>query len=169
VRAFAILSAALLVAPVMPVAAQCQLCGVDEKDKVDAKERVALHIEVETGLDFSRIVPQSGDGAVQIDPRTGAPRSSGGVQALGGVTLRGTVRLTGEPFAAVRIDLPAQIQLRSPTGALAEVREITTDLGPAPRLGGDGTLSFGFGGNLIVKGALTGAFRGSIPITADYQ
>jgi hypothetical protein len=88
---------------------------------------------------------------------------------MGGLVLKGTVRVTGTPFAAVRIDLPARVQLRSSAGATAEVVDLKTDLSAAPRLDSTGTLVFSFGGRLVVRGEVSGNLRGNVPITADYE
>lgn len=129
-----------------------------------------MTIEIEAGLDFSRLIRTKGaDGAARIDPQTGERETSGGLANLGGMALKGTARVTGEPLAPLRITLPEQIEMRSTTGAIAEVVELHTDLPPAPILGADGKLTFSFGGKLTVKGAVSGAFRGNIRISADYQ
>jgi hypothetical protein len=129
-----------------------------------------LRIDVEAALDFSRVA-QTDDrgGEIHVDPRSGARQVNGALVDLGGMPVRGTVRITGDAGRAIRVDLPQRVILRSNTGASAEVIDLATDLPPAPTLGADGQLSFSFGGRLSVKGAVSGTFRGSIPITADYQ
>jgi Domain of unknown function (DUF4402) len=148
----------------------CRLCGPDTAPKAMPTSEVPLRIEVETALDFSRVALASSDGGdVAVDARSGNRKVAGGLIDLGGMALRGTVRLKGEPGRPVRIDLPTRIEMRSTTGATAQIYDLQTNLSPDPVLGPDGTLSFSFGGRLSVKGAVSGTFRGSIPITADYQ
>jgi Domain of unknown function (DUF4402) len=147
----------------------CRLCVPAEKNSADEPPRPPLRIEVEAALDFSRIAQTGEGGEVGIDPLTGARRVSAGLSDLGGMALRGSARLTGQPFAPVFITLPNRVSLRSTSGASAEVVDIKSDLSAAPILGADGTLRFAFGGRLVLKGAVSGQFRGTIPITADYQ
>jgi hypothetical protein len=147
----------------------CRLCAMPDKGTPTKTPRQPLQIEVEAALDFSRVAQTGDGGEVGVDPLTGARRVSGGLSDLGGAALRGSARLTGQPFAPVFITLPNRVSLRSTTGASAEVIDIRSDLSSAPILGADGTLRFSFGGRLVLKGAVSGQFRGTIPITADYQ
>jgi Domain of unknown function (DUF4402) len=156
-----------------PAIAQCRLCEVQPKavsgGEPNAPENVPLRIEIESALDFSRLTSVQSGGSVQIDAQTGARSVSGGLVALGGMPFRGTVRLSGAPRRAIRIDMPSRVMLSSSTGGIAEVYDIVTDLPPAPMLGSDGALGFSFGGKLMVKGQISGTFHGAIQITADYQ
>ena len=43
-----------------------------------------------------------------------------------------------------------------------------TDLPAAPRLDSAGSLSFRFGGRLVVNGDADGQYRGDLPITVEY-
>lgn len=161
--AFALGPSAVAQAP-----ADCQLCA-PETMKADARPTIPLQIEIESALEFSRVAAGGGKtGDVAIDPKSGDRKVSGTIVDLGGNALRGSVKLKGEPGAAVRIDLPVRIELRSSRGHVAEVINLKSDLPPDPHLDQNGELRFHFGGQLIVKGRISGAFRGSIPITADY-
>lgn len=154
-----------------PLAAQmptCQLCSAAERGQGTAKPQKPLTVEVEAALDFSRVAQTGTDGEVGVDARTGARRVTGGVINLGGMGVRGAARVMGEPFAPVLISLPRRVTLRSPKGDVAEVVEIMSDLPASPTLDNMGMLRFSFGGRLIVKRAGSGAYRGSIPISADY-
>jgi hypothetical protein len=131
--------------------------------------RVPVQIEIETGLDFSRMVQIGPEGEAGLDAQTGTRKLSGGLAELGGIVLRGTATVTGEPLAQVRIEMPDRIDMRASNGAVAEITDIETTLSPAPMLGIDGKLTFSFGGKMKVKGRATGNFRGNIRITADYQ
>ena len=77
--------------------------------------------------------------------------------------------VTGEPGRAVRIDMPSAIRLTSATGGSVEIVNLRTNLSPAPRLDMYGRLEFAFGGDLLLKGNVSGQFRGRIPITAEYE
>ena len=147
---------------------ECQLCSPTERGTETVKPQTPLTVEIEGALDFSRVALSGTDGAIGVDARTGARLVSGGVIDLGGMGLRGAARVTGEPFAPVVISLPQRVTLRSTKGDTAEVIEISSDLPAQPMLDGQGTLRFSFGGRLLVKGAGSGAYRGSIPISANY-
>jgi hypothetical protein len=165
------LSTLLLGLPIAVSAqAACRLCAPRAPVKADAPPSAPLQIEVETALDFSRVAIATSDGGdVAVDARSGGRKVAGGLVDLGGMALRGTVRLKGEPGRPVRVDLPSRIEMRSSTGGIAHIYDLETDLTVDPVLAADGTLSFAFGGRLSVKGEVSGNFRGSIPITADYQ
>lgn len=150
----------------------CRLCAPSNSlldRKADEAPARPIRIEVETALDFSRAAQAGKGGEVEVDGRSGTRRVGGGLVDLGGMGVRGTVRISGTPLRPLRIDMPHRVSLRSSMGALAEVSDLRTDLPPVPVLGSDGTLTFSFGGRLQVRGNAAGVFRGSIPITADYQ
>lgn len=149
---------------------ECRLCAPAPAARTDDRPVRPIRIEVETALDFSRIAQSTGQGGqVSVDAQTGARRVAGGLVDLGGMPVRGIVRVTGEPGRAIRIDLPPRVQLRSLSGGIAEVTDLRTDLSGPPMLGRDGALTFAFGGRLTVSGQISGVFRGRIPITAEYQ
>jgi hypothetical protein len=161
----------LVAAAPYPVRAQlaCQLCASGPAAPLPLPVRV-LQIEINATLDFSTAAhSDSGEGSIEIDPRTGQRRVSGGLIGLGGMALRGTVRLKGDPLRHVRITLPANVTMQSTLGATAEIQKISADVSADPVLGLDGTLVFSFGGRMIVRGGAAGEFHGRIPITAEYQ
>jgi Domain of unknown function (DUF4402) len=165
--------ALLLASSAFPALAQelsCQTCSEAEKEarRVEA-ERAPLRIDVETMLDFSRVtqtLPEAGE--IAVDPISGDRKISGALTDLGGMALRGSARITGEPHQPVLITLPNRVLLTSSQGSTAEVVDIKSDLGSTPTLDANGQLRFSFGGRLRVQGRVFGVFRGSIPITADY-
>jgi hypothetical protein len=85
------------------------------------------------------------------------------------MALTGKATVTGTPFARIRIDLPARVRLQSSSGDIAEVVQMQSDLPPAPTLNEDGQLRFTFGGKMLLKGGESGTFRGSVPISAEYE
>lgn len=157
-----------LEAPLLRAQTACQLCATGPIPVTPAVR--PLRVEIDASLDFSTAAhSNSGEGSIEIDPRTGQRRVTGGLVALGGMALKGTVRLTGDPFRHVRITLPASIVMQSTLGATADISAIRADVSASPKLGADGTLVFSFGGRMTVRGGAAGDFRGTIPITADYQ
>ncbi|WP_432768574.1 MAG: DUF4402 domain-containing protein [Sphingopyxis sp.] len=154
-----------------PAAAQCLLCAPDAgASSVSARTTATpLRVEVETQLDMGRVAVGAMGGEVEIDPRSGARRLRGDVVDLGGFALTGVVTVRGEPGAAVRVMLPATVDLESGHGRSARVAGLVTDLSPDPRLGPDGRLVFRFGGRLQIAGLDDGDYRGRIPVTVEYQ
>ena len=158
----------------MPVAAwgQCQLCP-PARDASSAHGDApspprTLGITIETALDFSRLGGTRGGGSVAIDERSGS-RLVNGLVDLGGFTLKGSARVTGEPLRRVRVSMPASIGLTTPDGGSAEVVDLRTDLPPDPHLDAQGMLGFSFAGRLLVGGNVSGELRGRIPVTVDYD
>jgi len=156
-----------LLLSVAPLSAQCRLCA-PESGSTKREDARPLTIDIETALDFSRAAGNGSGGSIAIDERTGV-RQVAGLTDLGGFAIKGTVRLTGEPFRHVRVSLPASARLLSPDGSSADAVDLRTDLPPDPMLDAAGELRFTFGGRLIVSGNAAGEFRGRIPFVADYQ
>ncbi|MDB5715123.1 MAG: hypothetical protein JWO15_2520 [Sphingomonadales bacterium] len=149
--------------------AQCRLCAPSTAVEGAPPTR-ALTIDIETSLDFSRAAQKgTASGNIAVDEKSGARLVSGGLVDLGGMALKGNVRLTGEPFRHVRVSLPSTIRLDAPDGGGADVVDLRTDLSPDPALDANGSLNFSFGGRLVVTGRASGDLRGRIPIVADYQ
>ena len=153
-------------------AAPCQLCGetlpADDRPIADDIE-LPLRIEISAQLDFSRIATGRGGGSVVVDPVSGQRRISGDLRDLGGMALTGEAMVSGTPGRAVRVAIPPEILLDGDQGRLARVVDVTTNPGPAPRLGPDGRLRFRFGGRLAVASDDDGNYRGRIPISVEYE
>ena len=165
---FFLLLLTLLVAA--PVTAQCRLCAPSPVDAPKAP-LVPLRIEVEAALDLGRAaqIRLGGGGKISLDPQTGIRKVSGALADLGGFSFKGTVRLSGDPFAPVAVTMPSQIPLTAPDGSRADVVDIRSDLSPNATLDAQGKLTFGFGGVLIVTAGQSGDFRGRIAVVADYR
>lgn len=150
--------------------AQCLLCAAKPGNQPTAPS-VPLTISVETTLDLGRAahLTRNGAGTITLDPQTGARTVSGQLADLGGLSLKGTVRLTGAPFAAVVISLPSKVQLTAPDGSTADIMNISADTPANATLDAQGRLTVSFGGRLLVNGGAAGDFRGGIPVTADYR
>jgi hypothetical protein len=154
----------------VPAGAQCRLCATPPATSAPQPDSRPLSIEVDAVLDFSRVAQSArGGGSVAVDAQSGARTVSGGLVDLGGMALKGSVRVTGEPGRHIRVSMPSTIRLSAPDGGIADVIDLRADLSSDPTIGPDGTLSFSFGGRLVVTGGAAGDFRGRIPITADYQ
>ena len=160
--------AVMLLAPAAQ--AQCRLCPVETHERA-VLPSMPLRINVEAALDLGRAaqVRSGGGGTIALDPTTGERRVSGGLADLGGFSLKGTVRLQGEPFAPVAVSMPSRIPLTAPDGSTADVIDIRTNLAPNARLDREGQLSFAFGGRLIVTAGQAGDFRGRVTVVADYR
>jgi Domain of unknown function (DUF4402) len=173
--ALAALCAALLIAPWsldQARAAPCLLCGENSASMAPSaatSDELPLRITISAQLDFSRVATGQGGGSVTLDPVTGQRRVSGGLQDIGGLALTGEAMVSGTPGRAVRVILPGEILLDSDQGRSARVVDLTTNLGPAPRLGPDGRLNFRFGGRLAVGRDDDGNYRGRIPISVEYE
>jgi Domain of unknown function (DUF4402) len=172
------ISALRLVLPLLSLAvashvtaqSACQLCSAPAKAPNANKPKRPLHVDIDTSLDFSLAAhTQVGAGSIEIDPKTGERRMIGGLVALGGSSMRGTVNVEGEPLARVTVTVPTSIKLNSTRGDKAEVTDIQTSLPADPVIGADGRLTFSFGGRLTVQDAAVGQFHGRIHINVDYQ
>lgn len=150
--------------------AQCRLCAPETGQRAVVPS-TPLRIDVEAALDLGRAaqVRAGGSGTITLDPATGERRVTGGLADLGGFSLKGTVRLRGEPFAPVSVSMPNRIPLTAPDGSTANVIDIRTNLAPNARLDVQGQLDFAFGGRLVVTAGQAGDFRGRITVVADYR
>ncbi len=149
------------------VIAPCQLCSAVPSDILNARPTVPLRLQVETRLDFDKVVFEGTGSALLVLSPNGAVQLSGAT-AAGARTMPGSVLIRGEPGRAVRIDLPGKVILFGDGNGSISIDSLTTDLPSFPRIGDDGTLLFRFGGDLRLGGESDGAFRGSIDIVVDY-
>ncbi len=148
--------------------APCRLCDAGSTELLNARPAVPLRLQVETRLDFDKVVFEGkGIAMVAVSP-SGISRLSGAAAAAGARAMPGTVLIRGEPGRAVRVDLPGAVQLFGAGSGSLRIESLTTDLPAFPRIGDDGTLSFRFGGDLRLSGDSEGAYYGTIDITADY-
>ncbi len=150
-----------------PAGAQCRLCGTAEASP-DEQAEAPVQLQVETSLDFGRLVLVGPAGGIATLRPDGSRSASGAVQAPSGRVMVGTVIIHGEPGRTVWVDLPSRIALVGSNGALIELERLTTDLPGEPRLDSAGRLRFRFGGEVRVRGDVDGEFRGEVPITVQY-
>lgn len=170
---FVALIAAGLVAPTGLSAqdaslAPCRLCSNQSDSPLNAPAATPLRLQVESRLDFDKVVFEGhGSALVALSP-DGIARLSGAATAAGARAMPGTVLVRGEPGRAVRVDLPRQVELFGAGTGSIRIDSLVTDLPSFPRIGDDGTLSFRFGGDLRLTGDSDGAYHGTIDITVEY-
>ena len=148
--------------------APCRLCSAAPSDILNARPAVPLRLQVETRLDFDKIVFEGTGSALLALSPNGDVRLSGTATAAGARLMPGSVLIRGEPGRAVRVDFPGKVILFGEGNGSISIDSLTTDLPNFPRIGADGTLSFRFGGDLRISGDSDGAFRGAIDIVVDY-
>lgn len=167
--AVALFAALALAAPAssQDAGAPCRLCETVPGND-NAKPAAPVSLDVETSLDFDRLIlAGAGGGSAEIGP-DGSRSVSGSITAIGARAMVGHVTIRGEPGRSVRIMLPDRIEMTGLSGGTIALESIRSDLSAAPRLGSDGSLSFRFGGILHVSGDVDGEFRGDVPIDVDY-
>lgn len=152
----------------VPAGAQCRLCDTPVTTRDDPAGTGPISLEIETSLDFDRLVLLgAGEGTATLLPN-GQRSVSGMVGDLSGRAMVGSALVHGEAGRAVRIDLPARIELYSLSGARITIEDIVSDLPSGARLDAAGALSFRFGGRLHISGDAEGEYRGDVPITVEY-
>ena len=157
------------VAGMTPAGGQCRLCSTPTTVLSQSGGDDGIGLEIETNLDFGRLIlGGDGQGAAVIRP-DGSSAAEGALAAISARAMVGTATVHGLPGRAVRVELPRRIDLYSPSGGRIAVDEVVSDLPSLPRLDSAGNLSFRFGGRVTVTGNSEGNYRGSLPITVEYQ
>ena len=160
--------AAAMAALAMPASAQCRLCDIPTTAPDESSAAGPVSLEIETSLDFDRLILLgSGDGTATLLPN-GERSVSGMVGDMSGRAMVGSAVVHGEAGRAVRVELPARIELYSLGGAKITIEDIVSDLPSGARLDGAGALAFRFGGRLHISGDAEGEYRGDVPITVEY-
>lgn len=162
--------AAAALAAASPALGQCRLCDKPSTALSQSSEDAALELEIQTSLNFDRlIIGSAGQGAAVLRP-DGSTLSQGAVGMISPRAMVGTGVVHGEPGKVVRVELPRRIDLYSVSGgSRIAVDEVTSDLPSLPRLDSAGNLSFHFGGRVTITGDADGDYRGDLPITVEYQ
>lgn len=146
---------------------RCRLCSPSPV-VVEDRPKSPLRLEVQTTLDFDRlVVTGNGTGSAELRP-DGGQLASGAVSSLGARSMVGQVVIRGEPGRYVRVDLPHLITLHGTAGGTIRVESLSSDLPAMPKLDGNGMLLFRIGGILVVESGLDGEFRGDVRIDVDY-
>ena len=168
-HALMLAAAAAAAVGVSPARGQCRLCDKPTTALSHSSESEALQLEIETSLDFGRLILAGmGQGAAVIRP-DGSSIAQGGLTDISARAMVGTAVIRGTPGRAVRVELPRRIDLYSLSGGRISVDDVTSDLPSLPRLDSAGTLTFRFGGRVSVSGDSEGDYRGDMPITVEYQ
>ena len=152
-----------------PARGQCRLCDKPTTTLTQSSESEALQLEIETSLDFGRLIMAGmGQGAAVIRP-DGSSVAQGALTDISARAMVGTAVIHGTPGRAVSVELPHRIDLYSVSGGRISVDEVVSDLPSLPKLDSAGNLSFRFGGRVSVTGDSEGEYRGDMPITVEYQ
>jgi Domain of unknown function (DUF4402) len=129
-----------------------------------------LQIDIIGDLDFGLAAQEGGfGGAIIVDPVTGARTLTGGLVSVSGSSFFGQARITGEPFAHVRIDLPSFASMNASHGGKAEITNLSADVPPVVVLDAGGVLDFHFAGRFSITRGEEGDFKGRVQITANYE
>ncbi len=149
-----------------PGAAQCRLCTEPTTVRTDPDgTSTPLQVEVRTTLDFDRLILTGAGTGSALLAADGTRRASGSVGMVGGRAVAAEIVVRGEPGRAVRVDLPAHIDLYGLKGGSLRIGSIESNLPASPTLDAAGELHIRIGGELTVDGDLDGDFRGDV---ADY-
>ena len=148
--------------------APCRLCSGETDSTLNARPAAPLRLQVESRLDFDKVVFEGNGNALLALSPGGVARLTGAATAAGARAMPGSVLVRGEPGRAVRVDLPGEVHLFGAGHGSLRIDSLVTDLPSFPRIGDDGTLSFRFGGDLRLTGDSDGAYHGTIDITVEY-
>ena len=160
--------AAWMSAMPVPAGAQCRLCETPTTIRDEGGDDARVSLEIETGLDFDRLILLgTGEGTAILRP-DGSRSVSGVVGDIGSRAMVGSAVVRGEAGRAVRVELPSRIELYSLSGGRITIEDIVTDLPANARLDAAGRLGFRFGGRLRISGDAEGDYRGDVPITVEY-
>ena len=150
------------------IAVPCRLCAAGGDGGTTTAATTPLRLEVETRLNFDKVVfDGKGSALVALSPG-GIARLSGAATAAGARAMPGSVLVRGEPGRAVTVELPPRVQLFGSGSGTLMIESLVTDLPAFPRIGDDGTLSFRFGGDLRLTGDSDGVYHGTIDIIVEY-
>jgi hypothetical protein len=152
-----------------PARGQCRLCAKPTTALSQSSDGSDIALQIQTSLDFDRLIlGGQGEGAAVIRP-DGSSAAEGAVTQVSPRAMVGSVVIHGAPGRAIRVEMPAKIDLYSTNGGRISFDELVSDLPSLPRLDSEGNLSFRFGGRISVSGDSEGQYRGDLPITVEYQ
>jgi hypothetical protein len=151
-----------------PVAALCIALGTAVPAR--AQQGGGLNVTIDSDISFGTAAHDArGGGTIELDPITGARRTTGGLVVVGSTYFTGRARISGRPFARVRIGLPDKITMRARQGNKAVAAVFTASVAPVITLDALGQFSFPFAGSFRADEADNGEFKGNFAITADYE
>ena len=159
---------AAAVTPPAPLDAQCRLCATPVTHRSDSAGADRIELEVETSLNFGRLVMFGEGQGSAIIKADGSQAATGTISGPGTRAMVGSAVIRGEPGRAVRVDLPSRILLYSLSGGTIEFDQVTSDLPAMPRLDASGRLAFRLGGRVQISGDAEGNYRGDLPINVEY-
>ncbi len=162
---FALLNAAVPTG----AAAQCRLCATPDTGVAQVgSESTPLSVEVDTALDFDRLIlMDEGSGAARIEPN-GTRIASGSIGMVSGRAAVARIVVRGEPGRSVDVIVPSRIELIGMKGGTIRIESILSDLPRTPMLDSNGQLTILIGGELTVSGDADGDYRGDVPVRVDY-
>ena len=166
-----VMLAAIVAAAVTPwpAGAQCRLCDKPTTNREDPKGADDIRLEIETSLNFDRLIVSGGGPGAAVSRPDGSSASEGAVADVSPRAMVGTANVHGQPGRMVRVELPRRIELYSLSGGNISFEDVTSDLPSLPRLDSAGNLTFRFGGRVRISGDADGEYRGDLPITVEYQ
>jgi hypothetical protein len=152
-----------------PVSGQCRLCAKPTTVLSQSAGGDGIDLEIQTSLDFGRLILSGqGQGAAVLRP-DGSNAAEGALAGVSPRAMIGSAVVHGEPGRAIRVELPARIELYSLSGGRITVDQVVSDLSSLPKLDPAGNLTFRFGGRVTVTGNSEGDYHGNMPITVEYQ
>lgn len=166
--ASSLIAAALLAGASARAPAQCRLCETPTTDLQPETNGGPIRLEVQTTLDFDRLILLGGGGGAATLLPNGDRSASGAIATVSATAMVGSVSVHGDPGRVLRVEMPQRITLYSLGGGRIAVDNVETDLPSMPRLDAAGNLSFRFGGRLSITGDAEGQYRGDVPITVEY-
>jgi Domain of unknown function (DUF4402) len=168
-RALLLAAIAAAAAGTSPAGGQCRLCDKPTTALSQSADDDGIELEIQSSLDFDRLIlAGDGQGAALIRP-DGSTTAQGALARVSPRAMVGTAVVHGAAGRAIRVELPRRIDLYSVSGGQITVDDVISDLPSLARLDSAGNLSFRFGGRVTVTGSSEGQYRGSMPITVEYQ
>ena len=149
-------------------AAPCLLCAPGGNLADPTAPALPVRLEVETSLDFDRLILTGPSGGVARLGPDGSRITEGEVDAISPRAMIGELMIRGEAGRFVRVSMPHRIELVGSGGGTLSIRRLGSDLPATPRLDDNGRLRVRFGGELVVSGEAEGDYRGDVAITVDY-
>ncbi len=145
----------------------CQLCA---PAAAPAAAKQVIKLDIVGDLDFGLAAQGTGaGGSISLDPQTGVRSMTGGLVSVMGNSFQGTARITGQPFARVRISLPTVAKMHAAQGGSADIVDLVADVPTIATLDSTGMLQFHFAGRFALTSADEGDFHGRVQINVDYE